>query len=185
MYVSTLNNNSACSEIITLPAAFAGEESLLGVQLWGTTTVGDTQICQSFLDCASVLTGRSDLQLPPNKTYNIYMLYIIYIYSLFIPSLFCCFSTLTGSSKAEKQNTYISVFKTHKKLTNTQHFTGFQWHVFFFFLFTRITENEEPQLNFNRLKSAGNNLRTRDPCLGSMESWYCRNTHVGEALEGL
>lgn len=93
------------------------------------------------------------------------MLYII-IYFLYIPSLFCCFSTFIGSSKAEKQDTYIYPYsepiKTHK------HITFYCFLVAFFFLFTRITENEEPQLNFYRLKVQA---RISEPEIHAWEAW--------------
>lgn len=115
---------------MTLPAAFAGWESLLHVGLWGTSVPGNILVCPSIfigLCFCSDREATAPAVTLPNKI------------CACISSPFCCFSTLTGSSKVEEQN--INNICTQHPWKSHKHSMFYCFLVaWVFFLFTRIVE---------------------------------------------
>lgn len=160
---------------MTLPAAFAGWESLPRVGLWGTTTPGNILVCQSVIIGLCFSSNRETT--PPSVTLpNKIRAYIF--------SPFCCFSTLTGSSKVEEHNIN-NVCSRHPWKTQTQHILLLFSGMFLFYFLQELWRDEEARLYFYRLENAGKNLQTWDPCLRALESQHCRNPHVGRTLWSL
>lgn len=161
---------------MTLPAAFTGWESLFRVGLWGISVPGNILVCPSIVVGLCFCSDRE--ATPPAVT----LPHKICISCISSP--FCCFSTLTGSSKVEEQNINNICTQHTWKISQTQHVLLLFGGMGFFFL-QELWRDEEAGLNFYTLENAGENLKTWDSCLRGLESQHCRNIHVGGALGGL
>lgn len=143
---------------MTPTAAFAERESLFCLEPRGTITPGNILVCQTVVIglycCSNRETAPPAVTLPKKRAY--------------ISSPFCCFSTLTGSSKVEEQNnnnicTWCP-WKSHKHST--------------FYCFSVGLRGWAKLLLTGKCREKSQNLR-------GLEPQHHRNTQVGGALGGL